>query len=865
MSRKTRKLIWSAPLVAVLAVVGALALFVALSPNGAQADHVDLPGIVLDVTATADGRDTIDVKWKAPTDGGAVEHYRIDRSEDGGDNWMRLVQMHTDGLSYTDMMGLEPGEDYEYRVFGVNAAGTGPSSDLSAHSMATTDSAERPGPVRTLTGTAMGPKQINLAWYPPEDNGGSNITRYCISTTAGGTLPVPDTADPPAFSGENACLHNTPPTGNAAVSGVSQGLTALRAANSAGVIVIRAPEGDGKVEFMHTKLPASQERTYEVYAVNEQGISTTATAVAPAPETKAPGKPGKPTLRVVADNTANQVDLFWTWPADNGGADIVSFDVQSKTGSADYAALTASPVPVSAIRDTPDDPELADQSVTGAMTSFQVRANNGSKTSDWSNVVVIRANADGSVLSTTAPDQVTGLTASDDTSVRQIDLKWTDVAATSFLIDVSDDGGSTWTSLQGNTGYTDATYNHRGLDPDTDDTDDTDDYTYRVFSFMSGAYGPIMTMVGSTSEAAKPASVRGLKTSSDDPTMIKLEWAKPTVDGGQPITGYRVEIGLDATWPTTTATTAVTHMSEKCPEITGVNRVDYVCVREVEGADATMFTLGGLDAGTDRWFRVFAINKVFSDDSTAPDADDVRTADPEKGTSAKSGTPGMPLDLTVQPARDANPIDNEADPAELGIDILWNAPDDPAGDSVTAYEIARRTKDSTDAAWSAWDDDWASISNEGSDFLRTSYTDTDEPDNLANGEMREYRVTAKSGAGSGPTTASVVYPADTSHAAVPPVLGTPMNVDPRVVTVGGIKTISVLWESGDGEERQIVQLLTEDRMFVDSQTVRADAETADFDNDGEGVVPGTYRVQVVALGTGTDFRNSGTVLVTVTE
>ena len=37
MSRKTRKLIWSAPLVAVLAVAGALAIFAALSPNWAQA------------------------------------------------------------------------------------------------------------------------------------------------------------------------------------------------------------------------------------------------------------------------------------------------------------------------------------------------------------------------------------------------------------------------------------------------------------------------------------------------------------------------------------------------------------------------------------------------------------------------------------------------------------------------------------------------------------------------------------------------------------------------------------------------------------------------------------------------------------
>ena len=33
MSRKTRKLIWSAPLVAVLAVAGVLAMFVALEPG----------------------------------------------------------------------------------------------------------------------------------------------------------------------------------------------------------------------------------------------------------------------------------------------------------------------------------------------------------------------------------------------------------------------------------------------------------------------------------------------------------------------------------------------------------------------------------------------------------------------------------------------------------------------------------------------------------------------------------------------------------------------------------------------------------------------------------------------------------------
>ena len=44
MSRKTRKLMWSVPLIAAVAVIGALAAFVVLAPNGAQA-HDEGPGI----------------------------------------------------------------------------------------------------------------------------------------------------------------------------------------------------------------------------------------------------------------------------------------------------------------------------------------------------------------------------------------------------------------------------------------------------------------------------------------------------------------------------------------------------------------------------------------------------------------------------------------------------------------------------------------------------------------------------------------------------------------------------------------------------------------------------------------------------
>ena len=45
MSRKTRNLIWSVPLVATLAIVGALALFLTLAPNDASAQtEEEVPG-----------------------------------------------------------------------------------------------------------------------------------------------------------------------------------------------------------------------------------------------------------------------------------------------------------------------------------------------------------------------------------------------------------------------------------------------------------------------------------------------------------------------------------------------------------------------------------------------------------------------------------------------------------------------------------------------------------------------------------------------------------------------------------------------------------------------------------------------------
>ena len=151
MSRKTRKLIWSVPLVVVLAVAGTLAIFAALAPNEAQAHEVAMHGAPAPVTMLAaeaaaddtdtlalEGRNAVSIMWKASATTGvnasdAATHYRIDRSTDTR-VWTRLESSLADadvacdssvGADYRCHMdtGLKPSTTYYYRVFAMNVFG----------------------------------------------------------------------------------------------------------------------------------------------------------------------------------------------------------------------------------------------------------------------------------------------------------------------------------------------------------------------------------------------------------------------------------------------------------------------------------------------------------------------------------------------------------------------------------------------------------------------------------------------------------------------------------------------------------------------------------------------------------------------
>jgi hypothetical protein len=209
MSRKTRKLIWSAPLVAVLTVAGALAMFVLLAPGGVLA-HEPGAGIAphlppdevtgIDVTTPTvanGGRTSLRVTWNAPTDGDPVDEYRVDMSYDahiwhnviGGEHSTDMLteSMATsncnsgeDGSRCYTVSRLKPAETYHFRVFAMNEFGTSPISILETIGTGETLPVDPPDTVTGLTATDYFRDKIVLDWQEPADTGGAEVKWYCI-------------------------------------------------------------------------------------------------------------------------------------------------------------------------------------------------------------------------------------------------------------------------------------------------------------------------------------------------------------------------------------------------------------------------------------------------------------------------------------------------------------------------------------------------------------------------------------------------------------------------------------------------------------------------------------------------------------
>ena len=193
MSRKTRNLIWSVPLVAALAIVGALALFITLAPNDASAQQgEEAPGMPTELMLRALDQTTIELTWKAPSNeaGGVPDGYRIDYSADGL-IWYSLAPNQS-ALKYVDNRELEASETRHYRIFAFNTGGS--SRMLGPESVMTTASTKPEAPtalvinpgVNTPDPDGIGDaaqEHLEVSWDPPVDPPGAPVTTFRLQVS----------------------------------------------------------------------------------------------------------------------------------------------------------------------------------------------------------------------------------------------------------------------------------------------------------------------------------------------------------------------------------------------------------------------------------------------------------------------------------------------------------------------------------------------------------------------------------------------------------------------------------------------------------------------------------------------------------
>ena len=353
MSRKTRKLIWSVPLIAAVAVIGALAAFMTMSPGELFADELaDAPqNLVVEPASGSAGRFALVLDWDAPASG-APDMYRVDVSSD---NSKYKFQSYVPGTqtTYTHMNIRKPTVDPEgvtrfYRVFAVDSVhGSGAVSTAESN---TTDDLTVPGQTKPFRWSSSDPEMVDLTWTAPDD-GGAPILGYCIRAWPTGT-DAEDTPETLAPLSDATCLNlfesdgagkpslpyrnPGPPIENDRVGGVIRILPAT--------------------SYTHKGLRAKQEWTYVVHAVNRYGHSETPSDLREA-QTDPAEKPGAPGSLLALQDTGDAlriIKLYWT-AADDGGQDITGYQVEISNRSRHWPTDSFTVPQGIDTKDPPDD------------------------------------------------------------------------------------------------------------------------------------------------------------------------------------------------------------------------------------------------------------------------------------------------------------------------------------------------------------------------------------------------------------------------------------------------------------------------------------------------------------------------------
>lgn len=716
MSRKTRKLIWAAPLVAVFAVAGALALFMTLTPSQTEAQAEEIPGMPMNLTSNALGPDSIELMWDAPTAdaGGLPDGYRIDYSDDGM-VWYSLEPNHNSTV-FTDDTGLSAVQTRHYRVFAFNSGGS--SAVLNGKSAVTEKSTKADAPTAlTAAGGTPAQTEIALTWTAPSNPPGAPVTKYLIEVSKDGR----------AFT-----------------------KLVERSAKDAG-----CTGPDTSCEYTHSGLLESQERWYRVTAYNHPNGKHAAAVASNASNTDShtttvgviPAAIAAGGVRVGL-NPAGRMTLYWDEPDTSAGgtplpgAPIIGYYVyggNAATAATDVRKLhfveaNTSLAITSNIQNKFDVPSATED------WNFQVMAVNSvvrrgvadgvvtaGTDGNWSTNVAVTA-ADRAKNETEEPDNVTNDLLNRPRFTKRVRVNNVNAGRTNIeLIWVVEKVQDT-TAYRLERSEDRIDWENVALGTNTDETlTDTNrvagtTYWYRVLSrhnrsisdanVFTEASTPVSV---TTAPAGRPLAPVLDSVVSSSETQIDVTWTPPDDVVGTPpdagaagspavghgkITGYEVDVSDDGkTW--SLLATVAGKLDE---EYTYDEKTMKVTVKKEDAADTEVeFFHKGLVQGETKYYRVSTLNNAPS-------------------SSKRSVTSAVMNDMTLLSLVSDSPgglIAKAKDSSS--IEIVWNA----RADDITAAPIIGYKIESSplNAAGDDCAEDW-SVLEANTMSTTTSYTDT---------------------------------------------------------------------------------------------------------------------------------------------
>ena len=562
-----------------------------------------VPGAPTSLTATASGTTTIDLSWTAPasTGGSAITGYKIEVSPDGSANWTDLVANTNSATTTYAHTGLAAGTTRHYRVSAINTTGTGLPSNVDN---ATTTAADTTPPTLTSATVLANGQIIELQLsenmkrsnLPPASAftataGGSAVTLSLVFTSTADTYWISVPSLTVIRQGQVVVVTYTDPSTGDDVNAIQDVAGNDDATFTTGMNGVPAVTNNSTVNTPATGAPT---------IAGTPQVGETLTAV---------------TTAIMDANGLNNVSYTYQWIRVDGS-------------DSNIAGATASTYTLVA----------ADEGKT-----IKVKV---SLTDDASNPETLTsvATAVVSAAAATVPGAPTGLTATASGNT-QINLSWTAPASTGgsaitgYKIEVSSDGGSSWTDLVANTNSaTTTSAQHTGLAAGTT-------RHYRVSAI-------------NTTGTGLPSNVDNATTNS--PTN-----AVPTFTEG------------------TTATRSVAENTAA-----GQNVGTAVGATDTDSGDTLEYSLHGTDAGS------FSIVSTSGQIQTSAVLNHEAKASYSLTVRVSDGTATADIALTVNVTDVDEKPDQPAAPTVSGstasVDVSWTAPGLNGGPAITRYDLRYR-------------------------------------------------------------------------------------------------------------------------------------------------------------------------------